>query len=351
MRKNNNIIEINGQRYDAITGAVLSHAGPSQSTTKPLPSAAHSPRPAKPKPTMHDVVRRSAKQHASHPPATAHTLMRQAVKKPRPSLKRQSRAQGHVDTPDKQPLSRLSVGQLDAERLRHAKQIPKSRLISHFPAFTAGDTDRPAWPTKPVSQTPQLAPPKPPRHQAKRHPKTTSELLEQAVQQATSHLELPPKPAPHSHGRAKRNAGIGAAMALMVLILGVIVTQNLSSVRLQMASAKAGFSVSLPSYQPAGYSLGQLNYSDGVAAVQFHSNSDQRHYSITQKRSSWDSATLRDTFVAPIDDHYQTIQAGGRTIYLYGNHNATWIDSGIWFVVQTDGSLSDRQLTDLATSL
>jgi hypothetical protein len=350
MRKNNNIIEINGQRYDTATGATLSSAEPSQSTAKPLPPAAHSPRPA-----MHDVVRQPVKPHASHPPAAAHTLMRQAVKKPLPSLKRQSRAQGHAGALARQPLSQLAIkksaGQLDAERLRKAKQIPKSRLISHFPAFTAGDAGRPAWLTAPVSQAPQLPPPKPPRQQAKRHPKTTAELLDQAVQRATSHLEPPPELASHGHGRARRNAGIGTAIALTVLTLGVIVTQNLSNIRLQMASAKAGFSVSLPSYRPAGFVLGQLNYSDGVAATEFNGNDGQSHYSITQKRSSWDSATLRDTFVAPIDAHYQTIQASSRTIYLYGDHNATWIDSGIWFVVQTDGSLSNRQLTDLATSL
>lgn len=356
MRKNNNIIEINGQRYDSRTGAVLPPSGPGQAIAKPLPAIAHSPHPAKPGPDMHDVVRRPVKPHASHPPAAAHTLMRQAVKKPAPSLKRQSRAQGHIGSPAKQPLSQLAikkpVGQLDPERLRKAKQIPKSRLIGHFPPFAAGDATRPAWPAKPVtvSRAAPLPPPKPANHQPKqRHTKTTAELLDQAVQRATSHLEPPPDPTGHS--RAKRNAGIGAVVALTVLVLGVIVTQNLSNVRLEMASAKAGFNVSLPSYRPAGFALGQLNYSDGVAAAEFNGNEGQSHYSITQKRSSWDSATLRDTFVAPIDARYQTVQAGGRTIYLYGGHNATWTGGGIWYVIQTDGSLSQRQLTDLATSL
>lgn len=187
MRKNNNIIEINSQRYDAATGAVMSHTGPSQPTAKPAT-------------TIHDVVRRPAKQHASHRPAAARTLMRQAVKKPSPSLKRQSRAQGHMDTLAKPPLSQLtikkSVERLDAERLRHAKQIPKSRLISHFPTFTGGNTGRPAWPTAPVaSPAPQLPlPPKQPAPQLKHRPKTTADLLDQAIEQATSHLEPPVNP-------------------------------------------------------------------------------------------------------------------------------------------------------------
>lgn len=355
MRKNINIIEINGQRYDAKTGAALSPAGPRQAPAKPAPPATHHAQPAKPKPATHSVARRQSKQHSPHRPATAHTLMRQAVKKPGPSLKRHSKVQGHVDVLSGQPLSQLAVKKsaerLDTERLRHAKQIHRSRLISHFPAFTAESADSRGQ-SIPVTKGPR---PKAAGRMARpaaspvKRSKTTAELLDQAVQQATSHLEPPPEPARHRRSRAKRNAGIGAAIALPVLILGVIAAQNLSNVRLQLASAKAGFSATLPSYKPAGYSLGQLNYSDGVVAAQF--NSGSRHYSVTQKRSSWDSATLRDTFVAPIDTHYQTIQAASRTIYLYGNRSATWVDGGLWSVVQTDGSLSNRQLIDLVTSL
>ena len=86
-------------------------------------------------------------------------------------------------------------------------------------------------------------------------------------------------------------------------------------------------------------------------AAQFHSNSDGRGYTITQKRSSLDSGSLRDGFVAPTDAHYQEAEAGGLTIYLYGNRNATWVNGGIWYVVQANGSFSDRQLIELATSL
>lgn len=355
MRKNNNIIEINGRRYNAKTGAALTSAGPAKAPAEPAARANHNPHAAKPKPAAHRAAGRTVKQRSPHRPGSAHTLMRQAVEKPQPSLKRQSKARGRVDPPSKRPLGRLEVkesaSRLDAERLRHAKQISKSRLISHFPPFTAGDiikVRRAQQPAAASSQTAKLTPPKRPAAQAKHRPKTTSELLDQAVRQATSHLEPPPKQ-PRRHSRAKRNAGIGAAIALTVLVLGVIVTQNLSNVRLQMAAAKAGLGTSLSSYQYAGFALSRLNYGNGVVSAQFN-NSGNSHYSVTQKRSSWDNTTLRNTFVAPTDAHYQTVQAAGRTIYLYGNRNATWVDNGVWYVIQSDGSLSDRQLVDLATS-
>src|SRR5262249_3371 len=149
---------------------------------------------------------------------------------------------------------------------------------------------------------------------------------------ATSHEELPPPKSRPTH--AKRNLSIGAAVVVSSLLFGLIVTQNLSSVRLQIASAKAGFSASLPGYKPAGYRLWHLDYSQGVVAAQFQSNSDDRHYSLTQQRSAWDSSTLRDSFVATRDPDYQTIMSGGRTIYLYGQGDATWVNGGVWYIVQ-----------------
>jgi hypothetical protein len=333
VRKNNNIIEINGQRYDATSGAVLKRYPPNNA-----------------KPAAPGTIRQSAKHSPSHKPAPSNTLMRQAVRKPGPGLKRRFKAQGDTDSLARQALDSIvanaSLRRLDIKRLQDAKKVAKSQFVSHFSPTTAA-----------VSYTPPTTPPKPNvaapavhtlAGPAKR-PKTTADLLERAVQQATSHREPPPERT--RHNRAKRNAGIGAAVVLSVLLLVVVVAQNLSNVRLQMASAKAGFSAGLPAYQPAGYSLGQLNYSDGVVAAQFHSNSDGRGYTITQKRSSLDSGSLRDGFVAPADAHYQEAEAGGLTIYLYGNRNATWVNGGIWYVVQANGSFSDRQLIELATSL
>jgi hypothetical protein len=118
-----------------------------------------------------------------------------------------------------------------------------------------------------------------------------------------------------------------------------------------MASAKAGFSVSRPGYLPAGYSLADLKYAQGAAALSFHSNSDDRRYTLSQHTSSWDSQALAGTFVSRQDPSYQTVQSGGRTIFVYGNGNATWVSDGVWYVLQSDGSLSRQDLISLAASI
>jgi hypothetical protein len=352
MRKNNNTIEINGKRYNTRTGALLTSAAahkPARKSSTPKQPVSRASKPA-----IHDIIRHPSKQSASHAPQPSRILMRQAVKKPGPSLKRRHKAQGHADAPTPQTLSKVivkpSISRLDEQRLRHARQIPHSRLISRFPPLTNSvpPAHSPAKRETPVAQAPHS-------HQAPKRPttkKTTADLLDRAVEQATSHLQ-PPEPSPRKarRDRFKRTVGIGGAIGLSVLVLGVIVSQNLSNVRLQMASSKAGFNVSLPDYRPAGYALGQLNYSPGVAAAQFHSNSDGRQYTITQKSSSWDSPALRDNFITPSYAQYRTVSAGGRIIYIYGNHNATWVNGGVWYVIQSDGSLSDQQLVDLAMSL
>lgn len=143
---------------------------------------------------------------------------------------------------------------------------------------------------------------------------------------------------------------MGAAVGLSVLLLGVIVVQNQDGVRLQMASAKAGFDVSLPDYRPAGYALGQIDYSQGAAAERFRGPNGS-HYTITQEKSDWDSQALLKNFVVADYGSYQTVAAGGRTIFLYGGHNATWVYGGVWYIIQADGSVSNQQLIDLAASL
>ncbi|HZL08336.1 MAG TPA: hypothetical protein VFC50_04035 [Candidatus Dormibacteraeota bacterium] len=365
MRKNNNTIEINGKLYDASTGALLNSPTPKPNKAEAQPPTRHEqPAPRTSKPALSNVSRKPAKRSSSHAPSSSRTLMRQAVKKPGSSLKRQHKAQGDTDALALRQLRKVivkpSISRLDEQRLRHAEQIPKSRMISRFPSITSDAFSNGPSPAKSVAAASaakaNLAPgrdlPARPAQPAKK-PRTTADILERAVEQATSHLEPPPPRQKYRrrHDRLKRNTGIGASIGLSVLVLGIIVAQNLSSVRLQMASSKAGFNVSLPNYHPAGYDLGQLNYSQGVAAAQFRSSSDSNQYTITQKSSSWDSSALLDNFVSPSYAQYQTISAKGLTIYIYGTKNATWVNGGVWYVIQSNGLLSDRQLVDLATSV
>lgn len=326
--KTNNIIEINGKRYDSVTGAML------------IASKSHRPAAAK-KPQKNHSQRTVAEPVRPHSPETARTLMRHVVKKPGHSLKRQLRAQAAIDMTTV-PATNLSqsIRSLDHRRLSHAKSVNQSNLIKHFSALKADFQPIPAI----ASQSPiKPAVHQPPVIKAK----TTAELLEKALQAADSH-DKPPVKNPKRHLRAK--AGL-AVVGLVAIGLVAISSGGITNLRLHAASSQAGFSASLPAYQPAGYSLGQLSSSSGEVAAQFHSNSSGSGYSLTQKQSNWDSQMLATNFVAPLDASYQTINSDGLAIYVYEQHNATWVDGGVWYIIQGNDNLTTNQLAQLATSL
>src|SRR5687767_5270281 len=115
--KKNNILEINGKRYDAVTGELISvHAHPS---THPSKKAAH------------HTARQPAKA-AGRRPKPAKTLMRQAVKKPgKPGAGRHLKAQGSTDHLAKAPAAKVivkkSAHRIHPRRLESAGRIPKSK--------------------------------------------------------------------------------------------------------------------------------------------------------------------------------------------------------------------------------
>lgn len=340
MAKNNNIIDINGKRYDARTGAVLSHSHTKDTKPKMKPAVS--------KPTMHDVVRHPAKSAAHHQPIPSKTLMRHAVKKPSPAPKSGIKAHGPTEGLVEKSLANIVVSKsaksLDPKRLQHAKKVSKSHLITHFSDITsdASAVDS-ALPAKPlVASRPGAIP----ASGKTIKPSTTAELLEHAIQQASSHLEAEPvKP------RRKHKTRTTLAAASAVLLIAFVGYQEMPSLKLNIASARAGFSADLPNYRPAGYSLGQLSYSPGIVATKFNSNSDQRSYTITQKTSSWDSQALKENFVTSTSQDFQAVESAGCTVYLYGNGNATWVNGGVWYIVSSGGSLTNQQLVQLATSI
>lgn len=217
MTKKHNFIEINGKRYDASSGAPLGQATDTKKTVH-QPSAAAvisvpiriieaaTPTAAK---TPH-TVRRSAKDVKSHAPQPARTLMRQAVSKPKPAARTvRLKVVGQLDLPAKGSvvIVKPSVSRLDAARLRQAQHVKRSHLISRFnrrqlvadPQFVATTTS--------VTVSSNTVAPAPQPAQAKGHrPKTTADILEMAIQNATSHLQPPVKPAKRQRVWHRRHA-------------------------------------------------------------------------------------------------------------------------------------------------
>ena len=143
-----------------------------------------------------------------------------------------------------------------------------------------------------------------------------------------------------------------SAMAVAVLLfVGFFGYQNTPNLSMHMATMRSRVDGGLPGYMPNGFSMNRsIAYKPGEITLAYQSNSDQRYYEIKQAASQWDSDALAQHFVSE-KDKVRTIQDKGKTIYLYGESNATWVDGGVWYRIEGNSLLNSDQLSRLANSL
>jgi hypothetical protein len=387
-----NIIEINGKRYDALSGKLLGDSG-AASTLKPASARSSgggsmdgflSKKPAAPAMTAQpaapiapiasvpaapimtkqfsDIVRRAPASHVKpHKTVPSKTLMRHAVTKPAPSLKRHTKVQQRTDVLVKQPSitvkPKMSSYQLDPKRVQRAKQTLKHPEANRYaiprPVLAAAVTAAPAMATA-APRAVATMPAAQPAASKQATPTKAADIFEQALARANNHIE---KPLARRHTKRRRGffggraLSIGSAAFAVLLLVGFFAWQQKADLTMRYAASRSGVAASLPGYQPAGFSTGAFTYSPGIVAVNFRNNASGDSFALIEKSSTWDSQALLDSFVAAKSRTYQTIDAAGRTIYTYGNNNATWIDNGIWYQVNSKGSLSTNQLVQLALSM
>ncbi len=425
MAETKNYIELNGKRYDVVTGALLpktdsdhkevaakvkaattaashssaapahgktldgfrhpvkklSHAvkpaekpaakAPAVShTAKSATPATHEPTTAKPAAKQVMDIRRAPAKHITHrQPEHSKTLMRQAVKRPAPGLKRTLKTQTRTDilakVPAQQLAPKMSIQQIDEKRLRRAEHVNKSQLISRFSMPPVAVERHPAA-VKQSAEVRQLISQHPadvkPVYAASpaavRDAQSSMDIFERALLRANSHKEtaIDPKKLARTHKKRSKNLrrfiSSGAIAMSVLLIGGFIALQNTANLEMALAAQRSGLHATLPEHKPAGFAAGKFSYGAGFVAVDFHNNASGANFKLTQKASSWNSVALLNEYVSnAAGESYQTLTSGGRTIYTYGNNNATWVDGGIWYNVTSNGSLTTNQLIDIAASM
>jgi hypothetical protein len=395
----NNIIELNGKQYDAITGALLGESrvkatpaaratqtrrgraidGFTRSKTanlaptvvKPsMPEPAASPvRSYKPHAGKKPDIQRAPKVIKAHQPERPQTLMRHAVSKPKtimkPAIKTTAPAEmmaKPVSALTKQLEKKLSVTQVDPVRLARSKHVAKSHHIRRFSQARRQQSDintavrsktqqhaapqfQHAAPVRRVSHSVALAKAK----QGLAAQQNSVDIFEAALAHAISHEQMPQSPAKHRRGLRKRTVNILAGAAAFLVIGGFVTYLSMPAIELKVASVRAGFHAEMPSYRPTGYALdGGIQSSQGKVAMNFRSGDSS--FKITQEASDWNSATLLDQKVNEGGAPAQTIQSKGRIIYLDDN-GATWVNGGVRYEISGNASLDADELVSLATSM
>lgn len=368
MGEGKTIIEINGKRYDALSGNVVKqHPEPRQQAKKKSNGRNMDGFFVKPKAAKSHRTKNSSTVQRSKPSSEpvhgtktqpARTLMRKAVKRP---------------TTPKAPIHARSHPKTASGHTPKYSKIKKSPLISRFgntpapvhkrvaplpvkPAPEHGHThnNHPDMAQEDFSQSNKLV--HVPKQQLAQQPKSP---LNVALQKATSHDQ--PKTAKkklrhraaHKLGVSPKIVSISASVLAFVLLASFFAYQNAPNFAMHIASSRAGFRASLPDYQPSGYALGgPIDAKPGIITVSFESNSDERSFKVTQRPSSWTSEALFDNFLQDNNGTgHQTFQEKDRTVYIYDGSNATWVSDGIWYQVEGNGHLNNEQLLRIANSL
>ena len=351
------VIELNGRKYNAVTGRIIPRSELTRDKSEPK-KVHHTNHPNQ---VVDGFVKQPKKTRPAHSKAPvapgvhkkatkSKTLMRSSVTRPPISA-----LHGAIDHGYQVRSSR--VADIDAKRSSRAKKVSKSSLISKFGNFGSVDgtvkKSTKALPVKPeaiVGVTTASG-------QAAVSSSPVSPFSH-ALDHATSHLQTKAKKPKLNHRVAHklrispRTFNVALSCFALLLLVGFFAYQNVPYLAVRMASTRANVQASLPGYHPSGFALsGNIKYKPGEVSYGYKSNSDERNFSVTQATSNWNSEALIENYVATNHRQYQTFEAKGKTIYIYDGSNATWVNGGIWYRIEGDSSLSSDQLLRLANSM
>lgn len=372
------VIEINGTKYDATTGRVVSDAvAPIVTKGHHIDGFVSAKQPLAPTPktpTASVVIKpRSkediAKQRRVHDISHAHTsrvnksktLMRSVVKKPTPKL-----ASIVAMAPRRSPI--MPSGSYTASansdiRLNKAVHTPAHSQIKHFsPAIS---DYRKVEPTvvqnlhvKPAQSVPNTTPPPltHPGHAQSTSPASKfvdSQLTKVALDQTT---EQPKKQKLHKRVGRKLKVGKTKSIALsalaVLLIGGFLAYQNLPTITLAMANREAGITAKIPKEVPGNFGLShKIGRSAGQVALSYTSRTDDRQFTLTQVKGDTTVQTLKDTIARVSNNQYQTYEAGGITLFLSNNDRVDWISGGMRYNIVGTTGFSPDQIASIASSL
>jgi hypothetical protein len=346
-----NLVVINGKTYDSVSGNLVSAHKDSVPISDFKVSA---------------IQQTTTPVHDNSQPHRRHSHLAHHKQQKSITLKRAPRTHStSISNSKSNPLAATDIITAHREsalphsqsRLDRAKQVNRSTAISRFNPITISVEKR----QEPVAVQPT------PIHSRELSPASymptlssqvsDEDIFSQALSRAESHKQAPLKSSRRRHrlanklGLKPKVANVLAGALVVIVLAGFVAYQNASYISLKIAASHSGLAAaSLPGYKPSGFSLKRnIAASPGQITINFHSNSDDRAFAITQSSSNWDSQTLADSFLA--NKQPQRIdQANGKTVYVYGDSNATWVDGGVWYRIEGKSSLTSDQLLKIANS-
>lgn len=353
MGKKPSIVEINGNRYDAVTGQLIKAAKTGSQLTQSVK-----------KPVIDGLTRRSqtSKAQLAHKRTQrSKTLMRSIVQKPyKPK-----------EAKPKIPTLKARTAEVNPKRLSRAMNLVKNAQVKRFgnpvghfrpkPAATPPRSNKAfrgdIVPAKSTTSATALIF-RPPSLVTSVSHQRLERMLDEALIKADAHKQALSEHLRKKHRlrRVYRYLPRWLVIALTVLVAfsagGYFAWRNIPQASMRLASLRADIKGTLPDYVPSGFKFsGPIRYQQGAISLTFKSAGDGRSFTITQQASNWDSASLASNAI-PENSKVQTSQVKGATVFIYeSGDKATWVSNGIRYTIEGNAQLNSDQLLKIAESL
>lgn len=351
----NNFVIINGRPYDPVTGL------PVEESIAEMPQTTEIEEVAAPAATrgvavgeMHTLVQESSTLNRRHitRPGTLAALAKEKEAESQAIVAAYSpmekpetpEAIGHTNKPAQtHPVARRAAGaSLDIttpQRQRHA--VIKQQATRSTRAANVTPT--------PAVKTPAATQPSHP-HQTKSAHVLKNEAIATAMHKEVATHKRTRAKKQHSANKFARLITAGSASLAVMLLAGYFTYLGMPNISMKMAAVQSGIDATYPSYSPDGYRLrGPVAFKDGEVSMQFAYASGEQNFTLTQKKSNWNSATVRE-HISSQYANAMTTHVNGLTIYTYDG-NATWVNGGILYSLEGNAPLSSDQIQRIATSM
>jgi len=210
----------------------------------------------------------------------------------------------------------------------------------------------PPVPTEAISPQPITAPPQTNDIYSNPVPPSNLAVNSAAIEQVSAGLPDASNKT-SSIKKVLKPAGVAVSIVTLFMVGAYIWKVNYPNLAFKIASAKAGIVATVPGYMPSGFDLGgEIQTNPGSISYSLQSSQSGKRILISQSKTDWDSQALAENYVAPKAENYLALQAQGLTIYIMSKNQATWVNHGTWYKIESsDSSLDQDQIVRLATSL
>jgi hypothetical protein len=152
-----------------------------------------------------------------------------------------------------------------------------------------------------------------------------------------------------------RRAGLKIAICgvILLFLIGFAAWRTVPALSVKVAGTQAHINASVPSYTPTGYvQAAPASDKNQTVVIRYKSSADSTaNYEITQSKSSMNSTSVTQS-VVPRGTQVQTSQAGGNTVYIYGDqNNAVWVNNGVMYKITDHANLSSDEILKIVQGL